>query len=87
MGEELTLFEIKESYSLVNLKDLCLRETKGKYPKPMDGEDYEEWQNFISDESDLLFAERLRKIADDIEKRILEPQKQMIDETYKGVFK
>ena len=87
MGEELTLFEIKESYSLINLKDLCLRETKEKYPKPMDGEDYEEWQNFISDESDLLFAERLRKIADDIEKRILEPQKQMIDETYKGVFK
>ena len=87
MGEELTLFEIKESYSLVNLKDLCLRETKEKYPKPMDGEDYEDYVAYLNDESDLLFAERLRKIADDIEKRILEPQKQMIDETYKGVFK
>lgn len=87
MGEELTLFEIKESYSLVNLKDLCLRETKEKYPKPMDGEDYDEYINYIQDESDLLFAERLRKIADDIEKRILEPQKEMINETYRGVFK
>lgn len=87
MGEELTLFEVKESYSLVNLKDLCLRETKEKYPKPMDGEDYDEYITYIQDESDLLFAERLRKIADDIEKRILEPQKEMINETYRGVFK
>lgn len=87
MGEELTLFEIKESYSLVNLKDLCLRETKEKYPKPMDGEDYDDYITYIQDESDLLFAERLRKIADDIEKRILEPQKEMINETYRGVFK
>lgn len=87
MGEELTLFEVKESYSLINLKDLCLRETKEKYPKPMDGEDYEEWQNFISDESDLLFAERLHKIANEIERKVLEPQSEMIRETYKGVFK
>lgn len=87
MDNELTLFKINESYSLVNLKDLCIRETKERFPKPVDGEEYEDYLDMIRDESDLLFAERLRKIADDIEKRILEPQKQMISETYRGIFK
>lgn len=84
---QLNLFEIKESYSLVNLRDLCLRETKEKFPNPVDGEEYEEYLAMVQDEADLLFAERLRKIADDIEKRILEPQSQMIKETYIGIFK
>lgn len=87
MDGEMTLFEIGESYSLVGLKDLCLRETKQKFPKPVDGEDWDEYNLMIQDESDLLFAERLRKIADDIERRILEPQSKMIKETYKGIFK
>lgn len=87
MDGEMTLFEIGESYSLVGLKDLCLRETKQKFPKPIDGEDWEEYNLMIQDESDLLFAERLRKIADDIERRVLEPQSKMIRETYDGVFK
>lgn len=86
MDEERTLFEIKESYSLVNLRDLCLRETKERI-KPVDGEDMDEFQAFVRDEADLLFAERLKKIAEDIEKRILEPQSEMIRETYKGIFK
>ena len=66
MDEERTLFEIKESYSLINLRDLCLRETKERI-KPVDGEDMDEFQAFIRDEADLLFAERLKKIAEDIE--------------------
>lgn len=86
MDEERTLFEIKESYSLVNLRDLCLRETKERI-KPVDGEDMDEFQAFVRDEADLLFAERLKKIAEDIEKRILEPQNEMIRETYRGIFK
>ena len=84
---QLDLFDIKESYSLVGLRDLCLKETKKNYPKPVEGEDWEDYISYIEDESDLLFAERLRKIADDIEKRILEPQSQMIRETYQGIFK
>ena len=84
--DQLNLFDIKESYSLVGLRDLCLKETKKNYPKPIDGEDWDEYIEFISQETDLLFAERLRKIADDIEKRILEPQSQMIRETYQGIF-
>lgn len=86
MEGELTLFKMEDSYSLIGLRDLCLRETKERL-KPVEGEDYEEYMEMINDESDLLFAERLRKIADDIEKRILEPQSQMIKETYQGVFK
>ena len=84
--DELTLFKIEDSYSLVGLRDLCLRETKENY-KQVDGEDFDEFERELRDEADLLFAERLRKIADDIEKRILEPQSQMIQETYRGVFK
>ena len=85
MNEEWTLFEMKESYSLVGLRDLCIRETKARL-KPVEGEDLEEFNREIADEADLLFAERLRIIADDIEKRILEPQSQMIRETYDGIF-
>ena len=84
---QLSLFEVKESYSLVNLKDLCLKEIKEKYPKPVEGEDYCDFLDFINQEADLLFAERLRIIANTIEKRILEPQKQIIHETYKNIFK
>lgn len=87
MDGELTLFDIKESYSLINLRDLCLKETKAKFPKPTEGEEYCEFLEFIQQEADLLFADRLKKIADDIEKRILEPQSQMIKETYRGMFK
>ena len=86
MSEEWTLFEIKESYSLVGLRDLCIRETKSRL-KPVEGEDMEEFNKEVQDEADLLFAERLRNIADDIEKRILEPQSQMIRETYQDIFK
>ena len=87
MDVEMTLFEIGESYSLVGLKDLCLRETKQKFPKPVDGEDWDEYLEFVQQESDLLFAQRLKDIASNIEKRILEPQSKIIKETYKGVFK
>ncbi len=87
MEYELTLFKIEDSYSLVNLRDLCLRETKEKFPKPVDGEEYEEYLEFVQQESDLLFAQRLKDIASNIERRILEPQSQMIKETYQGVFK
>lgn len=86
MEWELTLFKMEDSYSLIGLRDLCLREMKEQM-KPIDGEDWDEFNKNVQDEADLLFAERLKKIADDIEKRILEPQRQMINETYKGVFK
>ena len=83
---QLNLFEVKKTYSLVGLRDLCLKETKENY-KQVDGEDFDEFEKELHDEADLLFAERLRQIADEIEKRILEPQSQMIKETYGNIFK
>lgn len=84
--EEPMLFNVDESYSLVGLRDLCIKETREKY-KPVEGQDYEEFLDELRDEADLLFAERLRKIADTIEKRILEPQSRIIKETYGNIFK
>ena len=83
---QLNLFEVKDSYSLVGLRDLCLKETKENY-KQVDGQDFDEYMEDLHQEADLLFAERLRQIADEIEKRILEPQSKMIKETYRNIFK
>ena len=85
MSEEWTLFEMKDSYSLIGLKDLCLKEIKSQMT-PVDGEDMDEYLKNVQDEADLLFAERLKIIAEGIEKRILEPQSQVIRETYEGIF-
>lgn len=82
MSEQLDFFGNRESYNLNNLRKLCRDEVKKKFPSAVDGEDYSEYLKFIGEESDLLFAERLRKVADDIENRILGEQKKVIREVY-----
>lgn len=82
MSEQLDFFGNRESYNLNNLRKLCRDEVKKKFPSAVDGEDYLQYLSYISDESDLLFAERLRKIADDIENRIFGEQKKIIQEVY-----
>lgn len=82
MSEQLDFFGNRESYNLNNLRKLCRDEVKKKFPSAVDGEDYLQYLSYIADESDLLFAERLRKIADDIENRILGEQKKIIQEVY-----
>lgn len=82
MSEQLDFFGNKESYNLNNLRKLCRDEIKKKFPSAVEGEDYLEYLEFIGQESDLLFAERLRKIADDIENRILGTQREIIREVY-----
>ena len=82
MSEQLDFFGNRESYNLNNLRKLCRDEVKKKFPAAVDGEDYIEYLNFIADESDLLFCERIRQIADDIENRILGTQKEVIREVY-----
>lgn len=78
MENEPTLFELDNSYSLVKLKENCRNYVKEKLPSPVDGQDYDEYLKELKDETDLEFAYRLRKIADDIEKRILEPLKEEV---------
>lgn len=68
--QELLLFESDDTYSLIGLKDECLEWARKKYPHPVRFEDLWEYQNFISDEANLEFADRLRKIANDIEKKV-----------------
>lgn len=87
MNEEPLLFETKESYNLVGLRESCLSFIKKKYPYPVDGEDLDEFNEFIQQEADLEFCDRMRKMADQIEERILNPLKKKVKDTYKGYFK
>lgn len=82
MSEQLDFFGNRESYNLNNLRKLCRDEVKKKFPAAVDGEDYLQYLEFVGQETDLLFAERLRKIADEIEERILGEQRKIIQEVY-----
>lgn len=70
MQEQINLFQVEESYSLVNLKQSCYEYVKRKYTRT-ECEDFADFMEFIRSEAELEFAIRLRKIADDIEKREL----------------
>ena len=70
MSEQINLFQVEESYGLVNLKQSCYEYVKRKY-RPVECEDFNDFLEFIRSEAELEFAIRLRKIADDIEKREL----------------
>lgn len=76
------LFEIKESYNLVKLREQCREEIKNQFP-PVEDECSYEYGEFLKDESDLLFAQRLKEIAQQIEDRIYGKQKQEIQMVYK----
>lgn len=76
------LFTVEESYNLVRLRDSCYEFVKKKYPTPVEDEDYEDYLQMLRDEADLEFCARIRVMADQIEKRILEPQKQTIRNVY-----
>lgn len=80
--EQLELLEVKQSYSLVNLKDICFEEIKKQYPKALEEEEQEEYLDFIHDEAMLLFAERMRGLAQEIEDRIYNKQKEDIKILY-----
>lgn len=82
MQEQIDLFYIRKSYNLNHLRKICRDEVKAKYPSPMEDEDYVDYLNFLQDESDLLFASRLKDIANEIEERIYGTQKQVMQEVY-----
>ena len=69
--EQLSLMELEDTYSLIGLKESCRVFIKHKYPHAVREESMEEYNEFIEDETDLEFAIRLRKIADQIERQIL----------------
>lgn len=73
--EDSTLFKLTNSYDIKILKDVCRAEIKKQFPKAVEEEDYSDYLEFIEDETNLLYAQRLREIADEIENRVLKPQK------------
>lgn len=85
MAEQLKLLTIEESYNLVNLRDICREFVKKKFPSPMEDEDFDEYMEFLQQETDLEYVARLRKIADEIENRVLNPMKKDIREVYKDL--
>jgi len=87
MTDEPLLFETKECYNLVGLRDACMVYVKKKYPNPVEDEDYDDYLQMLSDECDLEFCDRMRKMADQIEERILNPLKKQVQETYKDFLK
>lgn len=68
---QLSLMELDDTYSLIGLKESCRVFIKHKYPHAVREESQEEYNEFIEDETNLEFAIRLRKIADQIEKMVL----------------
>lgn len=85
MAEQLKLLMIEESYNLANLRDMCRDFVKKKFPSPMEDEDFDEYMEFLQQEADLEYVARLRKIADEIEARVLNPMKKDIREVYKDL--
>ena len=85
--EQLNLIEVDNTYSLVGLRDACVVFVKRKYPKPAEEESLDEYLQFLKDEADLEFVDRLRKIADQIEAKVLNPMKKDIREVYKDLTK
>ena len=83
MSEELDLFYVDESYDLSKLKQICQNITRKKFPTPVDGEDFQDYELFIREETDLLFAQKMREEADRIEQRILGTQKKIIQTLYR----
>lgn len=80
------LFVVEESYNIADLRNICYREIR-KTLKQLPNQDEDEYEKEIAEEADLLYAEKLRQIADSIEKRILEPQAKEIHAVYGKHFK
>lgn len=80
------LFIMENSYNIAELRNICYKEVR-KTLKQLPNQDEGEYEKEIAEEADLLYAERLRKIADSIEKRILEPQAKEIHAVYGKHFK
>ena len=83
MAEQMNLFDVKESYNLNTLRRMCRDYIKAKYPSPVEDESYTDYLSFINDESDLLFMEKIREIANQIEQRIYGKQKETIQDVYR----
>ena len=67
---------------LNRLRNKCFAYIKEKYPCPVECEEYSDYLAMLEEETDLELAHRLHEMAEKIEKRIYEPQSQIIREIY-----
>lgn len=72
----------KPEYDFSGLRKVCSQFIKEKYPRPVECEEYADYLQMIEEETDLELAHRIHEIANNIEKRIYEPQKKIIREVY-----
>ena len=87
MDEQLALFnDLQDSFSIDGLYDKCYMATKKRYPRAMECESQDDYINFVNDEADLLYASQLKDIAQRIEDRIYNRQKEEIDSIYGLTF-
>ena len=62
---------VEDGYSLVNLKRKCRDLMLRKFPKKVECEEQHDYLQFIEDEATLEFCDQLRKIADNLEEKVL----------------
>ena len=62
---------VEDGYSLVNLKRKCRDLILRKFPKKVECEEQHDYLQFIEDEATLEFCDQLRKIADNLEEKVL----------------
>ena len=75
--------DIPEARFWESVVDVARKKAKQKLPMQLEGESREEYYINLRDETRLEFAAQLRFIADEIERRTLERQKNTIDLLWK----
>lgn len=69
------LFELVDWYNLKTIEETTKKDIRKKFPKPVDEEDLDEYNDFVDDEYKLELAERLKRMAELLEKQVDEKVK------------
>lgn len=64
------LFNLEEVYNLKTIEETTRQFIKKKFQKPVEEESLEEYNDFIDSEYKLELADRLRKMAERLEKEV-----------------
>ncbi|MBO7733103.1 MAG: hypothetical protein J6S67_11135 [Methanobrevibacter sp.] len=64
--------DTEDSRCLLNLKEKCRELVIRKFNKRVECEEQHDYLQFIEDEATLEFCDQLRKIADNLERKVLE---------------
>ena len=70
------LFNLENWYNLKTIEEETKKFIKKKFPKPVDEEDMETYIDYIEDEYKLELADRLKTMANQLEKEVDKKTKQ-----------